>query len=176
MTASASRVGQVPPPGKDAGAQIGVLMKFPLDEAVNLATSTVRIHSVLGEAGEGGAGELIKGTDGVDLVPITFSARPDARPNGAIFETGPGVLPKARLEIQTKGQGVYDWLLRVDRATIPAFPNLCTGGRRLTTKLTTSFTIDDGVNPPVVVETVKPWRCLDLVGGDPHRPRTLRVP
>jgi hypothetical protein len=153
-TASANRVGD------DAAAQVGILVKFPFAGPVNLGASTVTINSLLNE--RGGTRELVKGTGGVDLLPITLRPRSGSKPTAAIFETPSRAIPKVRLEIQTKGQGVFDFLLRVDRATIPAFPQLCGGEPRPTTDLVTNFIIDDGVNP-IVVSTKQPWRCLDLV-------------
>ncbi len=172
VTGSASRVGLVAPPGKDAGAQVGILTKFTFAGPINLGASTVTIRELLDEVG--GAGELVKGTGGVDLLPMTLVPSPGGRPNGAIFETRSRAVPKVRVEIQTKGRGLFDFLLRVDRGTIPAFPNLCEGPRSRT-NLTTSFVINDGVNP-VVISTDQAWRCLDLIEGDPRRPRSLRVP
>jgi hypothetical protein len=176
VTGSTNRVGVVPPPGNDAGAQVRVLVKFPFVEPVNLGAATVTLNSLLVELGPDGAGELVTGTDGVPILPLILTARPGGGPDAAIFETPLRSIPKVLLEIQTKGQGLFDWLLKVDRGTIPVFPQLCAGAPRLTTDLTTSFTIDDGVNPPVVVSTEQPWRCLDLMGGDPKKPRSLRVP
>lgn len=174
LTGSANRIGIVPPSNRDAGAQVGALMKFTFDGDLNLATSTVMITKLLDE--RGGAGELVKGTGGVDLLPIILSPRPGAKANAAIFESPSGEVPKVQLEIQTKGHDIYDFLLRVDRASIPAFPQLCAADGRLTTHLTTRATIDDGVNPPLEVSTTQPWRCLDLIGRDPKKPRSLRVP
>jgi hypothetical protein len=178
VTGSANRVGLVPPPGKDAAAQVRILVKFTTAAPANLGASTVTIDSLLNE--RGGAGELVKGTDGVNLLPMTLFARPGSTPTAAIFETPSRAIPKVRLEVQTKGQNLFDWLLRVDRGTIPAFPELCTGGSRLTTNLLTQFTIDDGINPPVPISTVQPWRCLDLVGiprvPPAPAPRSLRAP
>jgi len=174
LTGSASRVGQVAAPGKETGAKVGMVEKFTLSGFVDLGASTLTIQSLLDEPG--GASELVNGLGGVDLLPLTLAALPGGKPNYAIFETPSGALPKVRVEMQTKGQNIYDWLLRLERTTIPAFPQRCTGGSRPTTSLATSFTIDDGVNPPVEVSTVKPWRCLDLIGGDPQKPRSLRTP
>jgi hypothetical protein len=78
--------------------------------------------------------------------------------------------------VQTKGQDLYELVLKVDRGAIPVFPDLCPGQRTVTKQLGTSFTIDDGVNPPIEVEALRAWRCRDLVGNDPARSRSLRTP
>jgi hypothetical protein len=174
LTGSAKRVGLVPPPGQDAGAQIGLLVKFTFDGTLDLSASTVTIDMVLNEVGS--AGELLPG------LPITFSPRPGSTPTAAIYETPSRVIPKVRLEIRAKGdEGLFDWRLKVDRATIPNPPQLCSGTLRLTTNLTTSFVISDGgseVLPSVIVPVriEQPWRCLDLIDGDSQKPRSLRAP
>jgi hypothetical protein len=161
-TGSAKRLGE-------AGAgNVGMLVKFEFAAAIDLSTSTITIHSLLDEAG--GAGELVA------ELPVTLEARPGSRPNGAIFETPPQARPKFRVEVQTKGdEGLFSFLSRVEFATI-AFPLLCPpGSRPPRTNLATHFTIDDGVNPPVVVALTHAWRCLDFIRGT-NNPRSLAVP
>jgi hypothetical protein len=176
MTGSASRVGLIPPPGKDGGAQIRIGGKFEFAGPVRLGSSTVTITSVLGEYGPGGIGELVEGTDGADILPFAVAARRGGNPDAATFETPSRAIPKFRMEMRARGQGVFDVLLKIDRASISVFPKLCAGDSDPATNLTTSFAIDDGTNPPVGVATTEAWRCLDLIGGDPQKPRSLRVP
>jgi hypothetical protein len=168
LTGSAIRVGVIPDPGRDAGAKVGMTMKFTFAGSVNLGASILTLHSLLDEFG--GAGELLPN------LPLLLSARVGGKPNFAIFETPSRALPKVRVEIQTKGQNIYDFLLRVERTTISAFPQRCAGEQPATTLLATRFTIQDNVNRPVEIGTVRPWRCSDLIGGDPQKPRSLRVP
>jgi hypothetical protein len=161
VTGSAKRLGE-------AGAgDIGISMKFTYLGAIDLSASTVTVHNLLNELG--GAGELVSG------LPITLSVRPGGRPNAAIFETPPRARPKFRLEVQTKGSGLFDFRLRVEFERI-AFPRLCPpSGRPPRINLVTRFTIDDGVNPPVEVATTQAWRCTDFIRGT-NDPRSLRVP
>jgi hypothetical protein len=56
--------------------------------------------------------------------------------------------------------GLLEFFLRVDYATIPQAPLLCAEESPSTTKLETSFTFEDGFNPPVLVATERTWRCL----------------
>jgi len=176
ITGSVTRVGLVPAPGKDAGAQVGLMLKFDFDGPVDLShpAASVTMHSFVDEPG--GAGELVAGSDQVSLAPIRLPARPGGNPAGAFFETPRGAIPKVGLEVQFKQPGLFDFRLKVDRATIPAFPRMCTLGSALTTNLATTFTLDDGANPAFTVTTVEPWRCTDLIGRDPRKPRSLRVP
>lgn len=161
VTGRATRLGE-------AGAGVvAIVEKFTFEGDINLGTSSLTIDHLLNEVG--GAGELVTG------LPIILNARPGGKPNYAIFETASSAIPKVRVEIQTKDGEIYDFLLRDERTTI-AFPMLCPPGTRSpTTDLTTSFTIDDGVNPPVAVSTVEAWRCVDLIRGTNH-PRSLRTP
>jgi len=161
VTGSAGRLGE-------AGAgNIGMLPKFSFTGTINVATSTVTIDNLLNEVD--GAGELVAG------LPSILTARPGGRPNAAIFETRSGAIPKIRVEIQTKDGKAYDFVLREEKATI-ALPLLCPPSARTPrTNLTTSFTIDDGVNPAVLVSTEQAWRCLDFIRGT-NNPRSLRVP
>jgi hypothetical protein len=165
LAAKANRVGET----ESTSAQVRISGTFPFSGAIDLSTSTVTIDDLLNEMG--GAGELGQ------RVSTTLTARPGGNPNAAIYETPDGIRPTFRMEIKNRDpeNPVFEFNLRVDRATISAFPELCEG-EPPTTDLTTSFSIDDGVNPPVVVSTVQRWRCLDLIGGDPEKPRSLRVP
>ena len=176
LTGSASRVGVVPLPGNDTSAQVNVVGRSGLAGPVNLASSRLTIESLLDEVG-GGVGELAKGLGGADILPITLVARPGSTANAAIFETPARSRPILRIEIKNRdpGKGLPEFTLRLDRATIPAFPVLCAGSSPAT-HLATSFKVDDGVNPPVVMSTVRAWRCSDLIGRDPQKPRSLRTP
>jgi hypothetical protein len=78
--------------------------------------------------------------------------------------------------VQIEPSALSTIAVSVDRAAIPRFPELCSSDSRPATTLTTRFTIDDGINPPVTVAAIEPWRCLDPTGGDPPRPRSLRTP
>lgn len=170
VTGSASRVGQVPAPGSAGGAQVKLAAKFAFDGVIDLSSATVAVDALLGEAAADGAGELVLG------VPVVLRARPGGRSNAAIFETAPGVTPRVRVDVQIKQPSLSTIAVTVDRATLPRFPQLCSIALRPTTTLTAAFTIDDGINPPLTVTAREPWRCLDLMGGDLRRPRSLRTP
>jgi hypothetical protein len=86
------------------------------------------------------------------------------------------VVPRVRITVQRRSPGVFEFVLAVDKATVPEFPTQCAGRRPITTRLGTRFAIDDGVNLPVEVDTIKSWRCLDLIRGDPLKPQSLRLP
>jgi hypothetical protein len=70
---------------------------------------------------------------------------------------------------------VFEFTLKVDRASIPVFPELCEGDPP-TTDLSTSFSVLDGVNPPAVATVTAAWRCADLIGRNPSFPATLKLP
>jgi hypothetical protein len=173
VSGSASRVGQVPAPGSAGSAQVKFSTKLAFAGVVDLASATVTIDALLGEEEAGGAGELVLG------VPIVLRARRGGSSTAAIFETPSGEMPKVRVDMQIKQPSLSTVAISVDRATLPRFPRRCSIDSidsRLTTQLTTRFTIDDGINPPVTVTTREPWRCLDAPQGDPFLPRSLRTP
>lgn len=94
------------------------------------------------------------------ILPISLDARSGGTPTAASFETLSGVRPSFSMEIQNHDpeKGLFEFNLTVDRATIPDFPIRCEG-QPLTTNLSTTFIIDDGANPPVVIMIEQPWRC-----------------
>jgi hypothetical protein len=178
VTGSASRLGIPPALRQDTGAQVRLSGKFIVAGELNLTNAAVYLRNLLTEVGADG--ELLKGIRGADLGTLTLTARSGRRPNAAILETPSRVRPRVRMEIKNRdtNKRVFEFALKVERGAIPTFPQLCGGASHLTTNLLSNFTIDDGVNahPPVVVATVQAWRCLDLIGDDPKKPRSLRVP
>ena len=65
-----------------------------------------------------------------------------------------------------------EFRLKVEQATIAQFPQRCTPGAQATTPLGTSFTLDDGVHPEIVVIGQAAWECE---GSNPQMPSTLKV-
>ena len=141
-------------------AQVIISGKCTFDGDIDLGASTVTMTDLLNDME--GAGELVTGTGGVDILPMTLVARSGSGAEAATFERFPtGARPSFRLVIENQDpeQGLFKFDLRVDRATILEFPVACLGGLDDTANLTTSFIIDDGFNPPVAVSTVEAWRC-----------------
>jgi hypothetical protein len=130
-------------------AGVAIVGIFTSDGAIDLSASaaTVTIESLFNEVG--GAGEVVAG-----LPPLTLFADSRNNANVARFNTPVGTLPIAKVTIGAKGGGRFTLRVDVAKATIEP-PSLCP-----TTDLTTSFTINDGVNPPVVVTTTQPWLCF----------------
>jgi hypothetical protein len=159
FTGTASKVGVDPAPGQDSGAQVRISGKFAFRGTLDLGASTVTLNLLLDESD--GAGELVQGIDGADSVPLTLFARGGGTPGAAIFEPlDVTTRPTFRAEIKQRDpkKPIFDFLLRIDRATLPVPPVLC-NEQSPTTALTTSFTINDGVNPPVALTTTPLWRC-----------------
>jgi hypothetical protein len=99
----------------------------------------------------------------------------------AKYETPGRFRPPMRVQIKNKN-GEYQFNVRLDRGTSPQvllpggptdahllpadrqFPKLCgvdpeDKSKRVKTDIRTSFTIDDGVNAPVLLDFVKAWEC-----------------
>jgi hypothetical protein len=115
------------------------------------------VSALLLEAG--GAGELVRGAGGAALVPLTLVARAGATPTAAIYQTESGVRPVVRAEVKSRDadSGIMEYLLTVDRATIPAPPAGCSAAAA--TSLRTRFSLKVGAETLELDLTV-PWRCL----------------
>ena len=142
---------------------------FAFAGAIDLGSATVTIHALLNEEGASGAGELVEG------VPIVLQALPGGGSTAAIFETPSGVAPRVTVEVQIAQSSLSTVAIAIEGATIARFPELCATATPPATTLTTRFTIDDGVNPPLTVTSREPWRCLAPTAGDRLQPRLLRT-
>jgi hypothetical protein len=113
-------------------------------------------------------------------VPLTLTfggTDPDEGP----FFTAPGASPAYRfaIKIQDPQQAKWTAHLRVDNAVIPNYPTKCAfvSSNNYRTNVLTTYAINPaGGGPSLVVSTTQSWQCRDLVGLDPNKPSTLRVP
>jgi hypothetical protein len=155
----ATRVGDVPPAGAEGDSLVSVSARFSSPAAIDLSAVNLTITSILGEGAAGGAGELVTGTGGVALVPLTLPPRIGSRDVSAIYVTAGTLRPSVRATIRRRADGTYQLNLKINRATIPAGPALCTGDPSTTT-LTTAVSLSDGVNPPVFTQSFDAaWLC-----------------
>lgn len=130
-------------------ASMNLTGQFTLDGTIDLSRSTLTLGDLLNEVG--GAGELLRGTGGANLFPLTLLPRRGGSANKATFETPSGVQPRVQVKVETRdpAMGLVEFRLRVDSATIPQAPLHCAGGPPPTTGLLTSFTLNDSFDPPV---------------------------
>jgi hypothetical protein len=128
---------------------------FAFDGQVDLSASSITLRSVLDETS--GAGELAKGFQGADLLPLTLVLSATTA-NSAIYVRPDTTRPNVQLTIVLQAPGLYLATLRLTRASIPTAPELCSGNPP-TTFLDTAFVIDDGTNPPVTVAGPVEWLC-----------------
>ena len=140
-------------------AQVRLTGKTTGTPALSLGSATLRLEALLNEVG--GVGELIKKNgSGTPLLPLSLQALAGSDTKGASFETPAGVQPRVRAQIdQRRGKNLLRFSLKVDQASIPVPPARCAGTSSPTTKLTTRFTLTDGVHPTVVVSAEQPWEC-----------------
>ena len=121
--------------------------------------------------------------EGCELTPlISMPSLPASSSSKAIegkYESPARFRPQVRVQIKNKA-GVYQFNVRLDRGLSPQvgppaapetvftpeeksqFPRNCfvdPEDNRLKTDIRTKFTIDDGVNAPVVLDFVKAWEC-----------------
>ncbi len=167
VSGSAHGVGNVRPPKSQGRAEVTFNAEFAFAGAIDLGSATVTINALLGE--ESGAGELVQG------VPFVLQALPGGGSTAAIFETRSGVAPRVTVEVQIAQSSLSTVAIAIEGATIARFPELCATARPPATTLTTRFTIEDGVNPPLTVTSREPWRCLAPTAGDRLQPRLLRT-
>jgi photosystem II stability/assembly factor-like uncharacterized protein len=133
--------------GLGARGGIGIVGRFTFDGDLDLSKpgATVTITDLFNEVG---------GAEVVAPLPQTLFADPRNNANVGIFKTPVGTFPIAKVTIGATGGGRFTLRVDVAKATIVP-PSLCP-----TTDLRTSFTINDGVHPPVVVTTTQPWLCF----------------
>jgi hypothetical protein len=124
---------------------ISMVGTFLLDGEVDLGAvpATLTISSLLNDGARDVAG-----------LPLTLLGDHRNNANVARFNTPVGTLPIAKVTIGAKGGGRFTFRVDVAKATIEP-PSLCP-----TTNLTTSFTINDGISPPVTLTTLQPWLCF----------------
>src|SRR5262249_21193150 len=72
----------------------------------------------------------------------------------------PGMQRRATTGVPSlHGFALLSRMLKLDRATIPAAPALCTGSPA-TTQLRTSFRVQAGSGAATGLDVTLPWRCL----------------
>ena len=165
---SANGVGNVRSPKSQGSAEVTFNAEFAFAGAIDLGSATVTINALLNEEGASGAGELVQ------EVPIVLPAVTGGS-TAAIFETPSGGAPRVTVEVQIAQPSLSTVAIAIEGATLARFPELCATARPSATTLTTRFTIDDGVNPPLTVTSREPWRCLAPTAGDRLQPRLLRT-
>lgn len=170
-------------PGQIGGIEYRIEGKFDYDGFLDLGKSTLTFHNFFDEYFPGGNGEMVLTTDNADLVcpeppgacvpslaPLLSSS--SSKRNEAKYETPGRFRPQMRVQIKNK-DGEYQFNVRLDRGLSPQtpplpldrqFPRLCgvdpaDKSKRAKTNIRTSFTIDDGLNEPVVLDFVKAWEC-----------------
>jgi hypothetical protein len=154
LEGSASGVGS----GTDNGS-VRLSGQFTAEDTVSLDQATLSITALLLESG--GTGELVRGAGGAALLPLTLTARAGSTPTAAIYQTASGVRPvvRAEMKIRDPDTGIVEFSIAIDRATMPAGPTLCSGGRTPTTSLRTRFSLHAG-GTSVDLDLTVPWRCL----------------
>lgn len=181
---TATDIGVQRGPGQIGGIEYRIDGKFEYDGPLDLTKSTVTFHNFLDEYLPGGNGEMVLTTDNADLVcpeppgdcvptlaPLLSAS--SSKRNEAKYETPARFRPQMRVQIKSK-DGEFQFNVRLDRGLSPQvppgdpdhrqFPRLCAvdpagKSKRPMTEIRTSFTIDDGVNEPIVLDFVKAWEC-----------------
>jgi hypothetical protein len=110
--------------------------------------------------GSGAAGELTQARGGRTLPPRALTARPGSHPGEATFETPAGARPSVKVEIEVdrnhSDRMAFD--LTVKHVALAA-PVRCSGKKGSQTQLETSFVLQTGSRPDVLVGAFLPWEC-----------------
>jgi hypothetical protein len=125
--------------------------------AVDLSRATLTVRHVLTE--REGADELLRGSSGGSVLPHTLTARSGSKATAALFESPSGAQPAFRIEVKQRdpGKGLIEVSLKAEKGQILSAEGCIADGD--TAILTTSLTLNDGVNPERVLEWTQPWRC-----------------
>jgi hypothetical protein len=163
LTGSASNVGDSRP-GRSA-VKLSGKVNTSTPPALDLAIVTIDalFHEVEG------AEELING------LPLVLAPLAGSEADEATYESAPGIRPKARLDVRLNGNKPAEFKLKLEKASIPQFPQQCVpelDGDEHTTGVALRFTIDDGVAVPLVVEGAVEVECS---GNNPQLPTELTV-
>jgi CARDB protein/beta-propeller repeat-containing protein len=155
LEGSATAVGT----GTDS-ASIRLQGQFTAAGTLSLDQATLTLESLLDEVG--GAGELVKGGGGAALLPLLLAARAGGKPTDAIYQTPSGVRPVVRAEMKVRDPktGLVEFSVKVDRATVPVGPALCSGASPAATKLRTSLSLRDNSGASGGLDLTLAWRCL----------------
>lgn len=171
-------------PGQIGGIEYRIQGNFDYDGPLDLTNSTLTFHNLFDEYLPGGDGEMVLTTDNANLVcpdpPGTcvpamgpLPSDKSSKPTEAKYNTPSRFRPQVRVQIENTN-GEYQFNVRLDRGLSPQvppgdpdhrqFPRLCAldptdKSKRPKTQIRTSFTIDDNVHDPVVVDFVKAWEC-----------------
>lgn len=116
-----------------------------------------------------GAEELVGG------LPLVLAPLAGSEADEATYESAPGIRPKARLDVRLKGNKPAEFKLKLEKVSIPHFPQQCVpelDGDEHTTGVALRFTIDDGVALPLVVEGAVEVECS---GDNPQLPTEITV-
>lgn len=151
LQGKAEKVGDASGRGK-----VTMSAKAPFTGAIDLRNATLRLQGLLVE--QAGAGELVRGSDGAQFLPIVLSPERGAKANQATFTSDVRTQPNVKIEVKSRDpeNGPLEVSLKVERATVLQASG-CVGGTSV--QLRTRFTLDDQVNPSFQLNVEQPWQC-----------------
>jgi len=137
-----------------ANGEVELVGKQHFPGLLDLRRATLTVEEVLSE--ESASGELLRGRRGASILPLTLRARPGSRRNRALFESEDSE-PELEIEVELDPRKtILKVRLEAEDGQI-ARPAECATGK--TAELGTRLTLEDGLNPPVVLGWLQPWRC-----------------
>jgi len=161
-------VGVTPRPGGEADGRVKLYGRFTYDtRQIDLSVATITFEALLDELGAGAAGELTSRGDGSPVLPLAVTARNGGRRFQALYETLGAARPSVKFELKRRPRNGDDYyfLLIVKGIGILKYPRLCLDvNGEITKALTTMemrYTVDDGVEPAVLVRARGNFRCQE---------------
>jgi hypothetical protein len=155
FSGSAGRIGDaLPPAGQPGGAPVNIHGRFFHPDHIDLCAASLALTEVLAND----LGELVRGIDGASVLPVVLDDPQCSSSGDAVFRSPDDARPSFRVAVRERTDDIFDFHVKITRATIPTKPAACTGGAT-SSALGTSFVLDDGVNPETLVATIEDWRC-----------------
>jgi hypothetical protein len=153
LAGKAERVGTGKPDSK-----VSLSGKVLVSGAFDLGAATLTVASLLEEAD---GTELVQGSGGARLLPLSLVARPGSKSTGAIFETLSGARPHVRAEVKQRDpkKSELEVSLTVEFATIPRLPRGCSPEKGSRVPLRTLLSLAPANRESVEVASLLSWRC-----------------
>ena len=148
-------------PGQTGGVEFRIEGEFIYTGDIDLSASTLVFHQLFAEVGAGGAGELMTMADDVNFLPFQLVTSTSSEVDEAKYEQPSGFRPAMRMQIENN-DGEWEFKFKLDRGLMRQRPTLCQfdpDTRKFYTFIRHHFSIDDGTNPVLDVDTTQRWEC-----------------
>jgi hypothetical protein len=186
----ATRVGDEPAAGTNGDSVVGLSARFDDGGVLDLGANQLTISAILNEKAAlptptpspspaptttpahtptptptpiPGIDDLVRGFGGAPVLSVTLPARAGSSADSAVYVSPGTIRPSFRAAARRLADGRVQISIKVNRASIPNGPELCSGDPS-TTNFATTISFGDGVHAPVFSKTfIQPWLCQSSV-------------